>query len=166
MTTKTYRQRQTATSLADRLAARAEPDLNSGCLLWAGAVDRGGYGQVRVCGSTMRAHRLAWLVANGLVPAHLHVLHRCDTPACINAAHMFLGTNADNAKDRATKGRSADRKGAANGRAKLTDAAVQNILARLAAGETGAALARAFGTSQMTISGIKTGSRWTHVTRR
>jgi len=45
------------------------------------------------------AHRAAYTYFIGPIPDGLDVLHRCDIPACCNPAHLFLGTQSDNAKD-------------------------------------------------------------------
>ena len=66
----------------------------------------GGYGQIRRGDKILRAHRYVWTVVNGPIPDGLHVLHTCDNPPCINIAHLWLGTNADNVADRTAKGRS------------------------------------------------------------
>jgi hypothetical protein len=87
---------------------RTIPEPNSGCLLWEGAVQRYGYGHIRVGGRKGRnvsVHRLVWEEANGPIPLGLHVLHQCDVPACVNINHLFLGTHSDNMRDMWNKGR-------------------------------------------------------------
>jgi len=73
-----------------------------GCLIWSGAVNKDGYGKAWFQGRSVSAHRLAFLAANGRWPDDL-ALHTCDTPACVNADHLYDGTPADNQRDRAER---------------------------------------------------------------
>lgn len=84
------------------------PEPNSGCWLWLGAT-RGPYGQTRRGGPgggpKVYAHRLSYEVNVGPIPDGLLVLHRCDTPRCVNPRHLFIGTDRENALDKVAKGR-------------------------------------------------------------
>lgn len=82
------------------------------CWLWTGPTSADGYGYLRI-GSrsdgtrgSVRIHRLAYELAHGPVPKGLCVCHSCDHPQCINPAHLWVGTRAQNNADRVRKGRS------------------------------------------------------------
>ncbi len=78
-----------------------------GCWLWTGQLDRDGYGTITGRGmKPVKAHRLSWELAHGRSPGKLWVLHSCDTPACVNPAHLRLGTPKDNTADMISRGRS------------------------------------------------------------
>jgi hypothetical protein len=83
-----------------------EPEPNTGCWLWTRSVDHDGYGYFKIGGET-RAHRASWAIHFGPVPEGRCVLHRCDTPACVNPQHFFLGSNEENTADRHRKRRDA-----------------------------------------------------------
>lgn len=151
-----------ARPLAERFAKMVgQPDAR-GCRLWQGPL-HSGYGRIAAePGSAgpmlLRAHRVAWSLANGPIPDGMHVCHRCDVPACVNVEHLFLGTDADNLADRDSKGRQA--RGSANGRAKLTEAAVREIRRLLHSGRPRADLATVFGVSVAAIDLIAIGRSW------
>ena len=89
--------------LQRRLAERSVLDPKTGCLLWAASRNRSGYGHLFWKGVPQLAHRAAWLARHGPIPTGLYVCHRCDVRPCINADHLFLGTQKDNMIDRAIK---------------------------------------------------------------
>lgn len=92
-------------TVAERFEKYSIPEPNSGCLLWCGSVDRRGYGQLRVDGKLKYATHIALsLAGRPLAPNH-RALHHCDNPGCVEAVHLFAGTQADNVYDMMQKGR-------------------------------------------------------------
>ena len=143
-----------------RLHTKSEPDLNTGCLLWAGSVNHSGYGLISVAGKLRLAHRFAYEVASGSIPAGLMVCHKCDTPGCINPEHMFLGTARDNNRDRDAKGRSRAPMGERSATAVLTEQQVTEArLARLTPNE----VAKRFDICQSGATQALRGSTWAHL---
>lgn len=118
-----------------------------------------------VSGRMYRTHRLSWELANGPIPDGLWVLHTCDNPPCVNPAHLFLGTAADNNADMIAKGRHAQQipamRGEGNPSAKLRAADVRAIRARVALGASQAATARQFGVSRSLVNQVVRGHVWT-----
>ena len=150
------------------IRSRVKLQRRTGCWLWTGTLDTGGYG-VFFWGPNGHkykgAHRVAYaaFVAD---PGRLHVCHRCDVPACCNPDHLFLGTPSENHRDKVAKGRANNPRGEANSGAKLTAKHVRRIVRRLDAGDRQGDIARDYGVSAPAISYINTGKTWGHVTGR
>jgi hypothetical protein len=81
--------------------------IDEGCLIWTAAKNIDGYGRFNYQGKLWMSHRLVWTWINGDIPEGMHVLHKCDTPSCVNIDHLFLGTNDDNIADKVLKNRQA-----------------------------------------------------------
>lgn len=150
----------------DRFFLKFTRDGN-GCWLWHAQKTDSGYGVLAVNRKNQRAHRYSWLLHFGEIPAGVCVLHRCDVRACVNPEHLFLGTHADNAADRNTKGRTAkgDRsnslRGAACPAAKLTDDLVRRI--RLDTRPI-KEIRSEYGIGHATVSYVRNRKTWRHVT--
>lgn len=86
-------------SAREIIEANSEFVTECGCQIWTAGVDGAGYGQIRIDGKTEGTHRVSWSLANGPIPEGLFILHRCDTPPCINPDHLFPGTQSDNIAD-------------------------------------------------------------------
>lgn len=78
---------------------------SEGCWKWLGATDHHGYGQMRVNGHNVQAHRISWLIHNDVIPKGICILHRCDNPECTRPDHLYSGTLKDNSRDMIQKGR-------------------------------------------------------------
>lgn len=143
---------------------RGEPDE---CWEWQETTKGRGYGKLWVHGKRMKAHRLSWRIAHSMqeIPVGMCVCHHCDNPGCVNPAHLFLGTHADNMRDAARKGKFFKKqtqvRGEKHGRHKLTEGDVLAIRSRYAKGcVSQSALAREYGVGQSTVSAVVTYENW------
>jgi hypothetical protein len=145
--------------VSDRFWSKVDATAGAGgCWPWVASLNRTGYGQLS-CGRVPRlAHRISWTLHNGPIPRNQHVLHTCDNPACVNPAHLFIGSQADNMRDMAAKGRQA--RGDRQGQAKITERDVREIRCRAADGETQRSLAHRFGISQVEVQRVCARERW------
>lgn len=152
-------------SLAERLFKNLSEPTETGCRLWLGEAKRG-YGKIGTIESgvtkTRLAHRVAWELVHGPIPKGMFVCHKCDTPACCNADHLFLGTQTDNVADKVAKGRQS--RGESHGLAQLTDETVKSILSRFRKQQaTVNDLAAEYGLTRNYILKIIRGTRWKHL---
>lgn len=147
-----------------------EVEPNTGCWLWLrGESHR--YGTVHPAGSEKHnetAHRHMCALAVGPIPRGMCVCHRCDTPMCVNPAHLFVATHAENMRDCNTKGRrnlsSYRRPDAKSSRpGKLTPRSVRAIRRLVEKGVPQAQVAKAFDIDSRTVRHILSGETWNHV---
>lgn len=97
--------RLTLLPTGERIELKSIPIPESGCWIWTEYCNNHGYGRFRVDGKKTLAHRASYEAFIGPIPEGMLVCHKCDTPACVNPSHLFLGTDKDNVRDCINKGR-------------------------------------------------------------
>lgn len=148
-----------ARPVADRFWEKV--DKSADCWVWTAATRAFGYGMfvVKKGSSPVSAHRLAYEMEIGPITRDMQVLHRCDNPACVRPAHLFLGTQADNIRDMQAKGRwkyrPRNQSGERNPNSVLSDAEVAAMLADLARGGRPVSVARKYGIEYRTLWAIR-----------
>ena len=132
----------------------------SGCWLWTSTTYRNGYGMFFINGKLVGAHRASWMLYRGEIPLGVNVLHRCDTPSCVNPDHLFIGSRSDNIQDSITKGRFHAAKGENSGRAKLTE---DDVIKIRESKKTQRSVAKEFGISPTHVWYLRNGHYWRHI---
>lgn len=145
--------------LKQRFWKRVEK-LDSGCWIWTGSKNVGGYGLVGSGGKGgkyLLTHRYSYTIHKGEIPQGMYVMHSCDNPSCVNPDHLSLGTPKDNTLDAKNKGR------LSNGERpkKLSDEQVLFIKEHLEI--SGKDVAAMFNVSKAVVSSIRNGKQRTYV---
>ena len=147
----------------DAFLERIEIVSESGCWVWLGVLTEYGYGRFKPTGGKLvRAHRYAYEVFVGPIPAGMDVCHSCDVRCCVNPAHLWLGSRGDNNRDREAKGRGDQPHGSCHPRAKLTEDEAREIFSSPLPSRAAASV---FGVLQKTVLNIRHRKNWTRATQ-
>jgi hypothetical protein len=135
------------------------------CWPWIGKRDRRGYGLIVHLGKQRRAHRVAWMLANGREPSPDEVVrHKCDRPSCVNYLHLMIGSQRDNSHDCWSRGRGhmPSRRSDGSMPIRLTADVRIAIQRLLLAGSTHKEVANTIGCSVGSVSNVRNG-KWSHM---
>lgn len=169
-----------------RFHSRTHTAASDECWLWNGRPNASGYGRISLggkAGGYQLAHRVAYAIAHGSIPEGAVICHECDTPACVNPAHLFPGTQRDNIRDASRKGRLATgedhglnrhpqcrQRGEGHWKASLSADDVRALRAEYEAGRDGTGprvtqqeLADRHGLTRRHMSDVLTVKRWGHL---
>ena len=147
--------------LADRFWSKVEK--TDGCWRWLGNKSKEGYGKF-VAPNSQLATRFSWKLHYGDIPDGMCVCHKCDNPECTRPDHLFLGTRADNNKDRAAKGRSSMANGERVPTHKLTEIkAIEIYFLYQSECYSTRDIAKVYGVSDTVVKNIGTMKAWKHI---
>lgn len=140
------------------LPANRDP---SKCWIWEGGKGGDGYGRFWAKGKNLAAHKAAVIRAGGEIPPGKLVTHSCDTPMCVNPAHLIVTTHARNMQDMVARKRHAH--GEKSPVAVLTEAQCRHIIEQVESGATVRGLALEMGVARSTLRNVAKGFTWRHL---
>lgn len=155
-----------------RFWSRVDKKSEDACWEWEGYRNIEGYGRITINSKLHLVHRVSWIIHNGEIPdgnlpyGTMFICHTCDNPSCVNPAHLFIGTNKDNMRDKNDKGRGGGRglKGEENSMHKLTECQVKEIREKYEPRVyTLDMLAAEYGVTFQHIQTIITNKAWRHL---
>ena len=150
--------------LADRFWAKVDISDKKECWMWTAGTDDDGYGIFGTEGTTAaKAHRVAYVLHYGVDPGPLQVLHRCDTPGCVNPRHLYVGTPMDNMQDKIVRGRDRYLRGEECPQAQLTARKVKNIRRLRDQHVAVKTIARQYRTTVSNVNAIIYRKSWKHI---
>jgi predicted XRE-type DNA-binding protein len=131
------------------------------CWNWTGLLNEHGYGRFWFCEKMCFSHRVSYILFKEEIPKNLCILHSCDNPNCVNPAHLRTGTQSENMDDKVSRDRQA--KGEENGRSKLKEIVVREIIELSNSGISQKEIANQFEINNSTVSKIINKKRWKHL---
>lgn len=146
----------------ERFEEKTVVGAGDGCWEWIGAHTGNGYGNIFYNGHSQHAHRVSWQLYKDIPVGNLYVCHTCDNRGCVNPDHLFLGTQSDNMRDAANKGRTTI--GERNPKAILKEIQVREICVLWNTHNyTQKEIGLMFNVTRSCIKGIVTGKNWKHL---
>ncbi|MCW7540703.1 HNH endonuclease [Aquabacterium sp. A7-Y] len=148
--------------LVERFWEKVQRREDDECWLWVGSIDTRGYGSIGADGGKplMRAHRVAYQLEVGPIPAGLVVCHRCDNRACVNPRHLFVATQRENVLDMIRKGRRHSSAGERSPFARLT---AEQVLAIRGDSRPPKVIRAEYGISKTGLRSIQRRKTWSHL---
>lgn len=138
----------------------------NGCWEYTLGKDKDGYGIYK----QQKAHRVAYELWNGEIPAGQLVRHKCDNPPCVNPEHLEIGTHRDNMRDMVERGRHGAKtcpqsfpRGEKHTNSKLTEDDVREIRILRGFGFTFKELGNIYGICRQSATNIVYKKIWKHI---
>lgn len=154
-------------TLVERFEAKFDKGPDTECWPWKAAHNGLGYGMIwdQQRGRKVLATRVSYELYKGPIPKNGLILHSCDNPACVNPAHLRVGSHKDNMRDMDIRGRRVigALKGAEHPRAALSEAEVISLLKDYVSGIALKQIAEKYGISESSLNDYTSGRSWTHL---